>query len=396
MSLIKYKPTQVYDNVVNNLRRVNLLRGSARSSKTNSMLAIAVRWLWTGYIGEKHIPTGDALILRETMPSLKRTVMREFLDMLHMQGMLKFIDWRKTQNEFFYKGRRIAFMSMDDETKILGMQTVWFWENEANNAPFNIFSQLLMRCEQMCFLDYNPFDMFGWINQELEIKRMNMIKDVALTVSTYRDNPYLPQGIIDEISNLKHLDDDLYKVYNLGEWVVMRGLVYSGYTIVDHMLVTGKRVLGLDFGFTHAAAIVEVVMAGNDIYLNEIFYEKEMLTSDLILFLKASGNDRVQIIADNSRPEAIAEMKRHALRVKRSKKGADSVRHGINNVKLYKMHVTKNSHNLIRELQQYKWATDKDDIPKEEPVKMFDDCLDAVRYAVSHLHRDGGRLKIIG
>ena len=132
---------------------------------------MAVRWLWTGYIGSQHIPKGEAIILRETMPALKRTVMREFIDMLHIQGIMNYIDWRKSTFEFFYKGRRISFMPMDDESKVLGMQPVWFWINEGNNAPFNIFSQLILRTENMAFLDYNPFDMYGWINQELEIKR---------------------------------------------------------------------------------------------------------------------------------------------------------------------------------------------------------------------------------
>jgi len=392
--ITKYEPTKLYYKVIENLAHINLLRGGARSSKTNSLLAMSVRWLWTGYIGDQHIPTGEAIILRETMPALKRTVMREFIDMLHLQGIINFIDWRKSTFEFFYQGRRIAFMPMDDESKVLGMQPVWFWINEGNKAPFNIFSQLILRTENMCFLDYNPFDMYGWINQELEIKRSQVIKDVALTVSTYRDNPHLPEVIIKEIESLKLLDKDLYKVYNTGQWVAMRGLVYTQYTTIDELPEGGKRVIGMDFGFTHHSAMCMVVIDGDNMYLEELFFERENLTSDLIAYCRENEITGL-IIADESRPEAIREMKLAGLWVKKSKKGADSVKQGINNMKLYKMHVTKGSVNLLKELNQYKWAELPDGTPKEEPVKAFDDLLDAARYANTYLHKGSRKIRFL-
>ena len=377
------------------MQKVNLLRGGARSSKTNSLLAMAVRWLWTGYIGKQHIPKGEAIILRETMPALKRTVMREFIDMLHIQNLLQFVDWRKSTFEFFYDGRRIAFMPMDDESKVLGMQPVWFWINEGNKAPFNIFSQLILRTENMCFLDYNPFDMYGWINQKLEIERTLALKDVALTVSTYRDNPHLPATIIKEIESLKLLDKDLYKVYNTGQWVAMRGLVYTQYTTVNKMPETGQRVIGLDFGYTSAMGMVEVVLDGDNMYLNELFFAREKLTSDIIDYCKEHLQLSDLIIADESRPEAIKQMTMAGLWVRKSKKGADSVKQGINNMKLYKMHVTKSSVNLLKELNQYKWAEHPDGTPKEEPVKAFDHLLDGARYGNSYLHRSSRKIKIL-
>jgi len=213
-------------------------------------------------------------------------------------------------------------------------------------------------------------------------------------VSTYRDNPHLPEVIVKEIESLKLLDKDLYKVYNTGQWVAMRGLVYTQYTTIDELPEGGKRVIGMDFGFTHPAAMVMVVLDGDNMYLEELFFEREKLTSDLIAYCRDNEITGL-MIADESRPEAIKQMKLAGLWVKKSKKGADSVKQGINNMKLYKMHVTKASVNLLKELHQYKWAEFPDGTPKEEPVKAYDDLLDAARYANTFLHKSTRRIKFL-
>ena len=362
------------------------------------MLAIFVKWLWTGKIGPLTIANGDVIILRETMPAMRRTVMREFIDMLHLQNIIQFIDWRKSTHEFFYKGRRIAFMPADQESKILGMQTVMFWMNEPNNVEFNIFMQLLMRCENMAFLDYNPFDSMGWINQELELKRMiNKPEEVNLTISTYKDNPHLHEGIIKEIEGLAEVDEALFEVYNSGAWATLTGLVYKNYTIElppPKFFENSAAVLGLDFGFSHPAAIVLVLMFGKDIFLQELFFAREALTSDLIDFLYSRNLHTMVIIADNARPEAIKEMKKNGLKVKPARKGRDSVKQGINNVKLYNIFVSPESTNLINEFRRYRWH-EKQEEQTEEPVKLYDDCLDAARYGVNYLHRGSSRIKIL-
>jgi phage terminase large subunit len=221
---------------------------------------------------------------------------------------------------------------------------------------------------------------------------MPNIGDVHLDVSTYHDNPFLPQSIRDEIESLKHLDRDLYNIYSLGKWTKMKGLIYPNYELYDEDPDGGRMVIGLDFGYTHPMGVVQVIMKGNDIYLKELFYEREKITSDLIESLFEVRTKK--FIADNSRPEAIRELKNNGFNVKPSKKGADSVKHGIMLVKLYNMKVHKGSVNLQQELQRYKWAEARDGVQKEEPVKQWDDLLDAVRYAVTYLHK-GGRIKFI-
>ena len=49
------------------------------------------------------------------------------------------------------------------------------------------------------------------------------------------------------------------------------------------------------------------------------------------------------------------------------------------------MVIDRNSHNLIKELRNYKWKTNGD-ITLDEPVKLWDDACDALRYAMFQYH----------
>ena len=196
--------TEVYKNLTKDIKRINLCRGGARSSKTHSLIQMSIKWLWSGKLGNKEIPTGIAIIARETFPALRRTVLREFINLMISDGFMEYVEWRRSVHEFEYQGRQITFLSLDDESKVLGVQTAWFWINEGNPIKYNIFQQLLMRCENYCFLDYNPFDKGGWIHKKLEKARMKK-GDVSLTVSTFRMNPHLPAAMIEEIEYLKEM-----------------------------------------------------------------------------------------------------------------------------------------------------------------------------------------------
>ena len=55
---------------------------------------------------------------------------------------------------------------------------------------------------------------------------------------------------------------------------------------------------------------------------------------------------------------------------------------GIKKIKSTPMFVTENSQNLIKELRNYKWKTDRNGKKLDEPVKFNDHLTDSLRYAV--------------
>ena len=186
-----YTPTRVYKDVVKDIRRVNMLRGGTRSTKSFSLTQIAVRWLMYGKIGDIEIPKGDFFILRESFPALRRTVLKEFHNILAREGFLTYVNHIKTTHEFERHGRTVSFFSADDESKIHGPQNSIFWINESTAVKYNIFFQLYIRCEHFCFLDYNPIDPDTWVKEMEGGERDVEPEDITLDISTVHDNPHL-------------------------------------------------------------------------------------------------------------------------------------------------------------------------------------------------------------
>jgi phage terminase large subunit len=72
---------------------------------------------------------------------------------------------------------------------------------------------------------------------------------VNLVVSTYRDNPFLGKEIREDIERLEATDDQYWKIYGLGEYGKLEGLIFNFLdTIPKEAKFVGR---GLDFGFTN-------------------------------------------------------------------------------------------------------------------------------------------------
>ena len=88
------------------------------------------------------------------------------------------------------------------------------------------------------------------------------------------------------------------------------------------------------------------------------------------------------IIADSAEPKSIQEIRGAGFNIHACQKGADSIRNGINTVRSLRVHITKDSTNLIKEKRSYKWKEDKDGNVLDQPVKFHDHLMDAERYAI--------------
>ena len=68
------------------------------------------------------------------------------------------------------------------------------------------------------------------------------------------------------------------------------------------------------------------------------------------------------------------------VNIKPAKKGADSIRIGIDVMKRHKLNITKRSVNAIKEFRNYKWIKDKNNEITNKPIDAFNHAIDAVRY----------------
>ena len=387
--------TEVFAKYAGTDKRVVVSRGGTRSSKTYSGSQLAAFWLFgpemLDELYNSDLPhKGVWSFVRKTLPSLKASAYRDFCEILENMGTRHLCKESKVELTFEYQGRMVEFFSIDQQQKVRSRKRAILYVVEANEIDFkNDWQQLVFRTSHRAFLDFNPDDEDIWINTELEQKRQFTKKDVEVFVSTYLDNPYLEQALIEEIEFTKETDPELWQVYGMGEYGKITGLIYqSNATLIDSFPYDKCKeiVYGLDFGYNDQMAMVRVGINDLDIYIEEIYYKRLQLVSGLLdEFVDMKVERNATIYCDSANPGQIQEINNAGYAGARpAQKGPDSVRSGIKLMKKYRWHVVANSQNLLYERKRYKWATDRngDVIKPEKPKDGKDHALDALRYAV--------------
>jgi len=346
--------------------------GGSRSSKTYSLCQMIIVYS----LQNRGKVTS---IIRKTFPALRATVMRDFLEIMKEMDLYDVNSHNKSEHIYtFPNGSIVEFFSVDDEQKIRGRKRDLAWCNEANELFYDDFTQLNMRTEWKLIFDYNPSESASWL-YELPKEESILIK------STYRDNPFLPDSIRRQIEDLKRTDEALYQIYALGEKAISKSNIYSNWTFVKHRPARFVNyVYGLDFGYNHPTALVRVYWCEDDIYIEPVIYESYLTTTNLIERCESLGVEKhITIVADYARPEIIAEMNNSGYDVQNANK---VVKKGIDNIKTFGVFCEDDSR-IKKEYENYKWKKVGDFIT-DEPVKLFDDAMDAVRYAATYIRKE--------
>ncbi len=378
--------TEIFERNYDSDSKIVINRGGTRSSKTWSLNQLCALWLISGNYGtDKYCHEGVWTTVRKYRTNLDGTVIRDFEDILKAEGWYSGVDHNKTKKQYRYGKRLVEFIGADDEQKLRGAKRNILYCNEANELEYKQeFFQLLMRTENKIFLDFNPDDEQIWINQELEIKRSKEVGDVEVIVSNYKNNAFLPKSLIKEIEYLQQTDKEFWKIYGLGEYGNISGLIYENVKYVDSMPDCKLVAHGLDFGYSiDSCAALSVYRKDDELYLKELIYERELTNHDIAeKLIPIIG--REELICDSAEPKSIEELYRLGLNAKPATKGRDSILNGIDILKRYKINVV-NSSNLRREFRMYKWATDKNGNSLQKPIGQ-DHLMDALRYvALIHL-----------
>ena len=368
MTQAKIKTTNVFNKAYRSTNRITCLQGGTRSSKTYSLCQLfIIRALQT---------TGKTFtIVRKTLPACKGRVYRDFLNILKELEIYSEEYHNKSELSYTLNNNLIEFISVDQPTKIRGRKRNYLWLNEANEFSYEDWTQLILRTTEQVYLDYNPSDPYSWIYE-----KVNTREDCTFIKSTYLANPFLDKETIIEIERLKDIDPDYWRVYGLGEIGTIQTMIFRNFNLVDDM--QGRLIgYGLDFGFTNSpTALVEVRLLDDSLYIKELLYEKRLTNTDLANKLKEFGIDRqTEIVGDSAEPKSIEEIYRQGFNIKPAKKGA-GIHLGIDIMRRYKLNITKDSLNAIKEFRSYKWATDKNGDVLNTPVKVNDHLVDAVRY----------------
>tara|TARA_R100000388_G_scaffold88948_1_gene69512 strand:+ start:1841 stop:2620 length:780 start_codon:yes stop_codon:yes gene_type:complete len=238
------------------------------------------------------------------------------------------------------------------------------------------WQQLLFRTSEKIILDYNPSEEYHWIYDKI-IPR----EDTDFLKTTYKDNPFLEQALVEEIERLQYTDEQYWQIYGLGEKGVSKATIFN-YVECNQIPEDAEFVsMGMDFGFTNdPTALVSVWKKESNLYIKELLYRTMMTTGDIHSYLKQTITKEL-IYADSSEPRIIEELRRMGWKIRASLKGRDSVNAGIDLLKRFKIHIHKDSTNAIQEFRNYKWKEDKTGKLTNTPEDKNNHITDAVRYA---------------
>lgn len=362
---VNISTTITFENLLESERRVSQHIGGTRSGKTYAIL----QFLIAKSLESKLTVT----IVRKTIPSLKRTVIKDFKDILQSIDLWKESDFNISDRIYRLGDSTIQFISTDDAEKLRGVKSDILFIDEASEVDEESYFQLSIRTSGKIILAYNPtVSPYNYLRQ---------MQDVDRFVTTYRDNPYLPQDMVDAIEELKIKNPKYWKIYGEGEFAANDKAVFE-FELVDDFDADFVA-FGIDFGFSSdPCAMVAVYSKDTNIYLEEVFYEKGMVTNDIIRKLQENKIDKsYEIFGDSADPRMIEEIYRSGFNIKPVKKGPDSINFGISVMKNHKIHILKTSQNIINEMYAYEYITDKNNYVTDRPQGGLDHAIDAARYA---------------
>ncbi len=364
-------------------KRYRVVQGGTSSSKTYTIIPLLIDYAIKN-------PRKEISMVAESHPHLRRGVVKDFIKIMTDIGLYDDSQFNKGSWKYvFTNDSYIEFFSADKESKLRGARRDVLFVNEANNISWESFYQLAIRTSSFIYIDYNPVAEF-WAHHEL-IGQPN----TDHLILTYKDNEALEPNIVKELEQAieRAKTSDYWKnwvnVYVYGQVGQLQGTVFSDYKMIDNIPIEAKYYgIGLDFGYSNdPSAGIGMWEWNGKIIFDEVLYQKELTNREISKLIEGYMEKHKitrrheNVVADSSEPKSIADIKSYGVDIERCEKGADSVNYGIGLIhEGGTFYVTNRSINLIKELRNYIWKTDRSGATTNKPIDLWNHGCDAMRY----------------
>jgi phage terminase large subunit len=364
--------TVTFDNLLGAKKRITHHVGGTRSGKTYAIL----QYLIVKALQE----TQNITVVRRTVPSLKRSVIKDFKEIMLELGIWSNDSYNISDRVYsFSNGSFLSFVNTDDAEKLRGVKSNILFIDEASEQHEESYFQLSIRTSGEIILAYNPT-----VSPYHFLRNMD---DCEKFVTTYKDNPYLPEQMVKEIEALEFKNPKYWSIYGLGEYTVNDKAVFQNFQILEEFPTHELVGFGMDFGFSQDPTAMVAVHKHHDmLYVREVMYDRGLTTQDIVKRLQSLNIGKTEIWADSAEPRLIEEIYRSGFNIKPVKKGPDSINFGISVLQNFGLVIDKKSTHLIDELYGYEYITDKNGIVLDKPQDFNNHLIDALRYlAMSRL-----------
>lgn len=367
-----FRDTQATKKIFSLTKRIRAVGGGTAASKTISILVWLIDY---GQSTHNEIMT----VVAESVPHLLLGAIRDFKNIMIAHGYWNDKNWNESKHIYTFPNNSILeFISFDKFGKAHGPRRDVLFLNEANNIPYNIVDQLIIRTRKIVWMDWNPTNEFWFYTEMLPVRG-----DIDFITLTYLDNEALDKTTKNEIESHRN-NKGWWQVYGLGQLGDLESKIYTDWQLIDdipHEARLERR--GLDFGYSNdPTSIAAIYKYNNSFIVDEETYQKGLSNKNIADIIKNLNQPQVMVIADSAEPKSIDELKLYGINIYPSMKGQGSVNQGIQFVQGQRIWITKRSINGIKEYRNYLWKTDKDGKLTQDPEEVFNHFMDAVRYGL--------------
>lgn len=381
-------------------RRLNVLEGAVRSSKTWAMIPKMIQ-LCKYQIGGIGVISGVS----------KQTIYRNVLDDLFDVIGTRNYDYNRQSGELRLFDDRWQVIGAKDEgsEKYIRGATIGKWYgDELTLQPESFVKMAINRLSPPGARAYfttnadSPFHFFK--TEYLDNQELRDRGDLWSEHFTLDDNPNLSREYKEFIGRAYA---GMFKLrYIDGLWVVAEGSIYrdswnDGCLFEDMTAPPGlgvqgsyiERWIAVDYGTDHPQCYIEFLDDGKIVWIQRMYYwdsKKEMRQ-------KTDGeyaDDLEKFIGERKDAQVILPPECASFAAELTNRGVwfidanNDVMDGIRTVstmfcrKLVRIH-KQNCMPLLREIPVYSWDAKKSLLGKEEPIKKMDDAIDCLRYGIA-------------
>lgn len=344
----------------------------------------------------------NLLCVRKSDVTNRDSTFAELQGAIYRMGVAQY--WTVRQSPLSLRccnGNEIIFRGMNDDKQREKLKSITFKQGKLTDVWIEEMTELTqddfeiiddrLRGALLSGLFYQIKGTFNPVSSASWVKRVFFDREstnVLRHKSTYLQNRFIDEAYHKRMERRAEVDPDGYRIYGLGEWGEVGGLILTNYTVESFDTSASRfdyMVNAQDFGFNHANCIGEIGFKDGDLYLCREIYEFEKDTSELIAIAnKLRFRKDLTMYCDSAEPDRI-QMWRKAGYTKAVgvEKEPGSVKAQIDLLKGRRIHIRPECKNTIKEIGQWKWRKDqRTGLYIDEPVPFLDDAMAMLRYCV--------------
>lgn len=396
--LYHQKQQEVLDFTMNNDYFMLINSGAKRTGKTildNDLFLYELRRV-RQIANKLNIPLPQYILAGADLGALQRNVLNELTNKYEIEFKLD------KHNRFILFGVQVCCFGhskINDLGRIRGMTSFGAYINEGSMANREVFDEIKSRCSgegARVLVDTNPDNPEHWLKKDY------IDKSDGKTIATFNykldDNTFLSERYRDNIK--ASTPSGMFYDRNInGIWCTAEGAIYKDFNKDVHFITQAsldkvqfkKYIAGVDWGWEHYGSIVVVGKSIDNKYYVIEEHAKQHTDIDLWVRIakdikKRYGN--ITFYCDSARQEFIEKFLVTGIKALNANK---SVMEGISTVatliKNNEFFVIDKVVRFRQEIYNYVWAKSG----KDEPIKLYDDVLDSIRYAIYSDMELGGK-----